>query len=149
MSIARKLRVYHRLQLSAHRVQKLADRSLLTTADITTAQAAVLAVVAGSDKATQRDVAKQLGLNESAVTGMVTRLLNLDLLEREPHDTDTRAWRLALSKNGRAALKNIEKPFGAINARIESVLKEDEITRLADYLERISNAFDDKKAGSD
>ncbi|MGO9357473.1 MAG: MarR family winged helix-turn-helix transcriptional regulator [Xanthobacteraceae bacterium] len=138
---ASKARIYHRLQLAAHRIHKSADRAVLEAAAITTAQAALLAVVAASDAATQRGVADQLGLNESAVTAMVGRLLKLGLLERERDDTDARAWRLCVSGEGRAALKRIEKPFRQINQAIEAVLEPEEIARLADYLARIGKAF--------
>ena len=66
---ASKSRLYHRLQLAAHRLQKSADRAVLAAAEITTAQAAVLMLVAGGANS-QREVATQLGLNESAVTAM-------------------------------------------------------------------------------
>ncbi len=141
---ASKTRLYHRLQLAAHRVQKSADRAVLRAAKITTAQAAVLSVVVAADQpVTQRVVADQLGLNESAVTAMTNRLLRMDLLERERDDADARAWRLRLSEQGRAALKRIEQPFRRINQKLESVLEPDEIARLADYLKRIGAAFDE------
>jgi hypothetical protein len=41
---ASKHRLYHRLQLAAHRLQKAADRASLSAANVTTSQAAVLAV---------------------------------------------------------------------------------------------------------
>ncbi len=139
---ASKSRLYHRLQLAAHRVQKSADRALLAAAEITTAQAAVLTLVARG-AVTQREVATQLGLNESAVTAMAQRLLGMGLLERVRDEADARAWQLRLSGDGRAALKRIEQPFKSINQTIENVLTAEEITRLADYLQRIASAFDE------
>jgi MarR family transcriptional regulator, organic hydroperoxide resistance regulator len=137
---ASKSRLYHRLQLAAHRVQKSADRALLGAAEITTAQAAVLTLVARGS-ATQREVATQLGLNESAVTAMARRLLGMGLLERVRDDADARAWQLRLSSEGRTALKRIEQPFKGVNQTIETVLSGDEIANLADYLQRIASAF--------
>lgn len=141
---ASKTRLYHCLQLAAHRVQKSADRAVLRAAKITTAQAAVLSVVVAADQpVTQRVVADQLGLNEFAVTAMTNWLLRMNLLERERDDADARAWRLRLSEQGRAALKRIEQPFRRVNQKLESVLEPDEIARLADYLKRIGAAFDE------
>jgi MarR family transcriptional regulator, organic hydroperoxide resistance regulator len=141
-SPASKSRLYHRLQLAAHRVQKSADRALLAAAEITTAQAAVLTLVARG-AVTQREVATQLGLNESAVTAMAQRLLGMGLLERVRDEADARAWQLRLSGAGRAALKRIEQPFKGINQTIETALSGEEITHLADYLQRIESAFDE------
>lgn len=138
---ASKHRLYHRLQVAAHRLQKAADRAVLDAAEITTAQAAVLSIVASQGPATQREVATQLGLNESAMTAMVGRLLGMKLLERARDEEDARAWRLEASERGRAALKQIDKPFRQINQTIETALSTDEIAQLADYLDRIGKAF--------
>jgi len=139
---ASKTRLYHRLQLAAHRLQKSADRATMAAADITTAQAAVLLLIATDKAVTQRDVARQLGLNESAMTAMVRRLIDMGLLERMRDEDDARAWRLRPSDDGRAALKRIQPPFERINRTIESVLSPDEITQLADCLTRLAAAFD-------
>lgn len=141
---ASKHRVYHRLQLASHRLQKAADRACLNAAGITTAQAAVLSIVGSEGPASQRSVARKLGLNESAMTAMTTRLRNLRLLDRLPDETDSRAWSLRLTADGRAALKRIEQPFRQINQKIEKALDADEIAKLADYMSRISDAFGDQ-----
>lgn len=140
-SPAQKARLYHRLQLAAHRLQKTADRAVMEAAELTTAQAAVLAVISLHEPAPQRLVATQLGLNESAVTAMVGRLLKLGLLDRVRDEDDARAWKLSVSKDGRAAMKRIEKPFRGVNAKIEATLSDKEIAQLADYLTRLGAAF--------
>src|SRR5262245_60434204 len=86
---ASKLRLYHRLQIAAHSIRKAADRTVLDAAGITVAQAAVLTIAASGPNVAQRDVAKALRLNESAVTAMVSRLLKLGLLERTLNESDS------------------------------------------------------------
>ena len=140
---ASKHRLYHRLQLASHRLQKAADRAILAAAGITTAQAAVLSIVAAEGSASQRSVARKLGLNESAMTAMTSRLRHLGLLDRLPDEEDARAWSLRLSAEGRAALKRIEQPFRQINQRIEKALSAEEIAQLADYVGRIGQAFEE------
>src|SRR5262249_22794687 len=139
---ASKLRLYHRLQIAAHAIRKAADRTVLDAAGITVAQAAVLTIAASGSNVTQRDVATALRLNESAVTAMVSRLLKLGLLERSPNENDSRAWRLAPTGSGEAALQASRKSFTSINARIESKFSEIEMEQLAGLLDRIANAFE-------
>ena len=91
----------------------------------------------------QRSVAKQLGLNESALTAMTSRLVLLGFLERKRDATDVRAWQLELTPDGRAVLKQIEKPFKRINQQIETILSAEDLAQLADYLQRIGEAFDE------
>ena len=138
---ARKLRLFHRLQLAAHHIQKSSDKEIKTAVDLTTSQAAVLSVLANGEGHTQRDIAKALGQNESAVTSMVNRLLKAGYLNRKRNPADTRAWNLQLNSNGRTALQATRQPFGKINRIIENELSKEEVSQLADYLERLSSAF--------
>lgn len=140
MSVS-KLRVYHRLLFAAHQIQKSADRALVLAAGVTTPQAAVLSVVAAAGYVTQREVAQQLGLNESAVTAMTNRLLRLGLLERARSEDDARAWQLCLTEEARTVLKQVKAPFARVNQTLESILNPDEILKLTDYLDRIGSAF--------
>ncbi|WP_417465075.1 MarR family winged helix-turn-helix transcriptional regulator [Kordiimonas sp.] len=141
---ANKHRLYLRLQLAAHQLKKHADRALLDSASITTAQAAVLSILKNEGQASQRTIADALGQNESAVTAMVKRLLKLGYVERNRSDLDGRAWVLTLTEGGKMALEQVSEPFLDVNTILDEVLDSGEAAKLADYLDRISRAF---KAG--
>ena len=139
---ASKHRIYHRLQLATHRLQKAADRSLLDAAGVTTPQAAALATIDGQSSVTQKGVAKQLGVNESAMTAMINRLHSMGLVEKVQVENDARAWQLRLTEDGRATVLKVRRPFAKLNRKIEQALNPDEVARLANYLERIANVFE-------
>lgn len=138
---ASKLRFFSKLQHTAHVVKKAADRELMAAAGITTAQAAVLTVVAAQTDATQKHVAAALGLNESAVVAMVDRLMKQGALVRVRSGTDKRAWVLTLSTEGRGLLARAAAPFAAINARIDSVVSGAELDRVTQALVRLQDEF--------
>lgn len=139
---ANELRLYQRLQLAAHFMRKAADQRLIAEAELTAAQAGVLAVIAAGEPAvTQRDVARTLGLNESAMTAMAGRLMRAGLIDREPSDADARAWRLGLTEAGRTAGRKAKAAFVAINARIEDELGAEEIVRFVGTLNRLIDRF--------
>jgi DNA-binding MarR family transcriptional regulator len=138
---ASKLRLYWRLQLAAHFLQKQADRGLLQDAKITTAQLGVLSVISNGKNVAQKEIATRLGLNQSAITAMVRRLMNLGYVERHDSQTDGRSKILTLTSDGRNVVKNTRSPFGKINERIEATLSDEEIDNLADYLERLTKSF--------
>jgi len=145
MSSAQKLRLYHKLQIAAHRLQAEADRAVQEAAGISTAQSAVLALVARArGGTTQRAVATQLGVNESAVTAMTVRLMGQGLLQRRRDPDDARAWRLTLTAEGEAAMKRIARPFAAINARIEKGHGAAELEQFAAMLEGLAAEFGKK-----
>ena len=140
---ARSSRLFHRLQLAAHKLQKIADREISAATDLTTAQAAVLSVLANGEGTTQREIADALGQNESAITAMVSRLTRLEYVTKVRSTTDARAWELSLSKSGRTALQATKKPFSKLNRFFERELSSGEIAALADILERLSENADD------
>ena len=120
--IAQKLRLYHRVQLAAHRLRKVADRTVSEATGISTAQSAVLGIVAAGNRVTQRDVATALGLNDSALTAMTGRLMKLGLIDRVRSESDARAWTLSVTEDGLAAQRAARAAFAAINKRIEGAL---------------------------
>ncbi|PWE17460.1 MarR family transcriptional regulator [Marinicauda salina] len=138
---ASSLRLFHKIQLAAHRLKKTADRALVEAAGITVAQAAVLTLVADRQPVSQKAVAAALGFNESAVTAMVRRLLADGLLERERAAEDARAWRLRLSAAGSEALAAARGPFNDINAAIDSALRETDDAAFAAALDRLAARF--------
>lgn len=141
MTAARKARLYHRLQLAAHRAKKAADRAL-APAGVTTAQAAVLGIVARPGGATQRDVAALLAVNESAVTTMAARLIEAGYVHRARDTADARAWRLTLAPAGEEARQEAKVRFARVNTALEAALTDEEVALLADCLTRIAACFD-------
>ena len=142
---AQKLRLFSRLQLAAHQIKKSADQHISDVINLTTAQAAVLTVLADGERYSQNDVASALGINESAVTAMVNRLLRYGYIARHRSESDKRAWELSLTRDGKQALLAGRKAFNNINHTIENELSPKEIEQFADYLERLSKAFNAEK----
>jgi len=131
-------RFYHALQIAAHRLQKQADLAVSGAAGISTAQSAVLAVIARTPGMRQNEVARTLGLNESAVTAMITKLIGLNLVQRSRSAEDSRAWELSLTNDGSAALSAIDAPFAEINALIDDTLGE-RVDEFATLLHALSD----------
>lgn len=138
MDPAGRERLYHLLQTAAHRLKTRADRDSQGVAGVTAAQAAVMFVIARERATTQRRVAEQLKLNESAVTGMVGRLMEAGFVARAPSPTDGRAWTVTLTPAGETALDRFRVNLDALNADITAALGgEAEVARFADGLRAI------------
>lgn len=130
-------RIYFRLQLAAHRLQKRADRALIDAAGITTTQAAALVLIQRDGPATQRHIAAILGTNESALTTLASRLQQQGLIARQRDPADGRAWLLSVTEQGRAALAGAEKAFGPVNTALDEALCAFDTGRFAAALEAI------------
>lgn len=137
-------RLYHRLQQASHAALKAANLAVSATG-ATTAQLAVMTIVASEESTSQRMIAKRLGVNESAVTAMASRLLEIGYLQRRSDVSDRRRRLLALTDSGRRALRSAQGPFGKINAQLDSVLDPDEVELLVGMLDRVRHAMLDQQ----
>lgn len=141
MSAASDHRVFHMLQLAAHKAKTHADRGALAETGVTAAQAAVMHVISRTPGATQKQVADQLKQKEPAVTAMVGRLMEGGFLARAPSPTDGRAWALRLTTRGEAALAGFRAPLDQLNAGLTRALGGDaEVERFALMLKAILDA---------
>ncbi|MEM1146034.1 MAG: MarR family transcriptional regulator, partial [Pseudomonadota bacterium] len=109
---------------------------------LSTAQSAVMTIIASRGPMTQKEVADTLSQRESAVTAMAGRLIKAGLVARERSSEDARAWQLTVTADGRAALKRVKVAFDKINAEIDQRIPEEEMSQLADNLSAIIEAFD-------
>jgi DNA-binding MarR family transcriptional regulator len=138
MDPAGRERLYHLLQTVAHQLKTRADRDSLAAAGVTAAQAAVMFVIDREGATTQRCVAEQLKLNESAVTGMVGRLMEAGYASRTPSPSDARAWIVTLTDAGRSALDQFRRNLDFLNRDITAALGgEPEVVRFAEDLQAL------------
>ena len=136
-------RLYFLLQVAAHRLRTDADNALLKAAGVTTAQAAVLRLVAETENPTQKRIAEMLRQNESAMTATVARLQKAGLLERARSTRDRRAWALALTDKGRRALDEVAEPFAGINSRLDRAMAGIDPKKLAKVLRAIAQPHEE------
>lgn len=139
---AKKLRFYSRLQIAAHILKKRSDRRLLEVAGVTTAQMSALVIIESEETTTQTRLATELGLNDSAITAMVRRLIDLKLVARVRDDNDGRAWLLKLTKFGLEAVEATSSITDQTSAKVDELLGEKTIATVVAALELIINEND-------
>lgn len=132
-------RVYFHLQVAAARLAAIANERCLAAVGVTAAQAGAMFVIAESPGATQKHLADTLRQRESAVSGMVGRLLSAGLIERQPSERDRRARELSLTEKGRTALDMIQHPLNELNAVIDDALGPERTRILVESLEALTN----------
>ncbi len=106
-----------------------ADRRCLAAAGITTAQLGALFAVREQPGVTQRELARTLGLRESAVTALVTRLTTAGLVTKQAHPSEHRAVTLELTSEGAGALRAAQPEIDRFNGEVRALLGEDEFVR--------------------
>lgn len=135
-------RIYFLLQRAAHRLKTEADAVLTDACGLTTAQAAVMTIVAADGPVTQKHVASTLSQRESAITAMAARLVNAGFITKSRSETDSRAFELRITDAGETALSKTRLAFGAINAKLDADINREEMDAMARQLEKILRAFE-------
>ncbi|WP_158588495.1 MarR family winged helix-turn-helix transcriptional regulator [Henriciella mobilis] len=139
-------RLYSRLQIAAQLLRKVTDRQLVEVAGITGPQLGVLTRVAAAKELNQTRLARDLRLNDSAITAMVRRLIGLGMLAKARSKTDSRSWVLTLTKEGEAAIDKAGKQALSINARIEKEFGADGLDAFVTKLNRLIEICDEEQA---
>jgi DNA-binding MarR family transcriptional regulator len=89
---------------------------------------------------TMRELAKELGVSESAVTAIGDRLVRQGLVERLGDPSDRRIVRLGLSKTGRRLIERIDESVCHKTAAVVSVLSDTQLAQLVDIVETLAGA---------
>lgn len=134
-------RLFFLLQRAAHRLRTIADRRCQAIAGITTPQLGALFIINDRPDVTQQQLARTLGLRESAVTSLVARLQAAGLITRQPHPREHRAVVLRLSEQGLATLRAARPEIARFNAELRAVLGDAAFTQTAAALHKL--AYDD------
>lgn len=141
-SPAARRRAYFHLQVAAQRLRTAADRLFIEETGITTAQAAVLMLVADHAGCSQSLIAHSLGQRESAVTAMIGRLQAAELVERRPSRRDGRAWELWPTDRGAAALRRLDTALSTVNGYLDQAIGEAGADEFVDTLQRLTDLLD-------
>lgn len=104
---------------------------------ITSQQASVLLMVASGKCVLAAELAREYGIDASAVTRLVDRLEKRGLLKRVRSSEDRRAVRLALTPEGQAIAVRMPAIFTSITDTIMSGLSPEEIGFLKSMLRRV------------
>jgi len=124
-----------------HRLMTRLDQALLETAGITAAQSGALYYLKDNDGCLFTELSRALGLDKSAITGLVDRLANKGLVERRSTPSDRRSMSIMLTDAGRDAASRCLKVTREFNNAITEGLSDQEIESLSKILQKIITRF--------
>lgn len=87
---------------------------------------------------TMRELAKELGVSESAATAITERLVRQDLVERSDDPTDRRVVRVSLSASGLRLVDRIHDTVREKTAELVAMLSDRQLAQLIDILETLA-----------
>tara|TARA_R110002073_G_scaffold246232_6_gene409068 strand:+ start:1840 stop:2271 length:432 start_codon:yes stop_codon:yes gene_type:complete len=131
-------RLFLLIEIAARRLNRDADARLKAEAGVTSAQAAVLFLLARRGERRMGEIGDTLSLNPPAVTGLVSRMEALGLVRKTASKTDRRSAVVSLSEKGRALGDAAEASLRGLNTELESRLGEDDSDVLHRVLTRLA-----------
>ena len=129
--MAKETRFAHLIHLAQRSLFRAVDRSLRARLDIGSAQLGVLYYLHEHPGCTLGALSRGLMLNNSAITGVVGRMREAGLVERQPLPNDRRTARVVLTDRGRAVVQDATPLLNHFNETIRHDFTEAEL----DYLE--------------
>lgn len=138
-------RFYYLLNVAQHALRRSAERACQEHLGITAVQLGALFVVSQSPECTQRELARALALKESAITGLVKRMVDSGLLIRKVSERDARARVLSLSTRGRALTKRARPLMTEMNQRLGQGYTERELAVVARFLGDVQARFGEEQ----
>jgi MarR family transcriptional regulator for hemolysin len=97
----------------------------------------VLLIVRSGEWSTQSRIAKALGITEATLTHHLNSLERQGLVRRWREDANRRVQRVALTDEGEAVFDRLREVAIRHDARLRGTLAEDEVTRLAELLQKL------------
>lgn len=134
-------RFFYLLNLARHRVHKHVDRVAQDELGVSAAWLGALFVIERHPGASQRELARALGFNESAITALLKKLIDAELVARDPSPDDARTMRLSLTRRGAALAKRGKPLLDRFNAMLMDGFSDEEIAAAARFLENAIERF--------
>jgi len=112
-------------------------KAKLAAYNVTPVQYGILASLWKEDGQAPGQIAANLNLDSSTITGILDRMESKDLLKRMPDPSDRRALKVVLTEEGRALQEPIDKAIEEANREILEGFTERDRKLLGNMLEKL------------
>jgi len=129
-----KPRLFHLVAQARQNLFRSADRVFSTELDVSGTQVVALFAIQNQEGCQLKDLSAQLQLKNSAITGLVGRMEENGLIQRQPCEQDGRSTRLYLSDKGKAVLAQAKPVLARVNSQLTRGFSNDELAVVARFL---------------
>ncbi len=104
-------------------------------------QAGMLAILASHGEMSQARLADKLGVRSASASELLSKMEAEGLVCRAPDEEDGRAYKVALTEEGRAAAQEVQAERRARDAHLFEALIEDEKEQLTQLLDKLAHSW--------
>lgn len=129
-----KPRLFHLVAQARQNLFRSADQVFSTELEVSGTQVVALFAIQSQEGCQLKDLTAQLQLKNSAITGLVSRMEDNGLIQRQPCEQDGRSTRLYLTDKGRAVVAQAKPVLARVNAQLTKGFTNDELAVVARFL---------------
>jgi len=137
----KKRRLIYVLNTARHAMVKAMDARCKTDLGVSFVQLSALMVLKEQPNCLMKDLANTLMLDNSAVTGLVKRMLSGGLITKSVCTKDARASRLNMTTQGATTLNGGLKLLQEANHHVHGDFSEQELDIVSRYLQHLTTVF--------
>ncbi|MGE8407027.1 MAG: MarR family winged helix-turn-helix transcriptional regulator [Pseudomonas sp.] len=134
-------RYMYLLATAQKRLRRRLEQQAESRAGISVVQAAALFALLRQDGALSTELASQLDIAPSAMTGLADRMLRGGLLERRVDEQDRRINRIWLTAHGREVALTAQGELGPLNQSLTEGFSDDEMAVVSRWLAAVAERF--------
>jgi DNA-binding MarR family transcriptional regulator len=134
-------RLFFLFNMAQRKLFNYVDKACEDALDTSVTQLAALLYIVKNSGCLQKDVAKALSLNKSAVTGLIVRMEKNELLERVVSDEDARAIKLYPTPEGVQKTLDLMPFIDELNDLFSEDFTEEEIKTVLKFLNFVIKRF--------
>lgn len=135
----RQVRVFHLLQKARSALFRAVDQSLNHQFGLRATQQAVLFILMERDGAPITDIAEQLQVGKSSLTGLIDRMAERGYLRREQSTADGRSYTIFIEPKGRVLCEQTLPATRRINAALLEPFSDSEQDTIARFLHHVAD----------
>jgi len=117
------------------------EHEVVRGSDLTPGQMHAIEIIGHETSLRMKELAEKLGVTTGTLTVTVDRLENKGLIERKPHETDRRSFRVALTEAGQEHFARHHQFHLKLTEELVSTLSAEELAAFEAILGKIVDQF--------
>ena len=143
--MTKKIRLIYQLNIARHSMMKSMDARCREDLGISAVQFTVLHVLQEQDNCLMKDLARILMIDKSAITGLVQRMLDKELIVKRGCAQDSRASRINITEKGEEILERGASLVIEANEVMKDGFSKEELATVSRYLDHLTKVFSERK----
>jgi len=117
------------------------EHAVVKGSELTPGQMHAIEIIGHEKTLRMKELAEKMGVTTGTLTVTVDKLERMGLLERRPHESDRRSYRVVLTEEGQKHFASHHQYHIKLTEEITAALSNEELETLGRVLEKVTKQF--------